>query len=307
MTLALEHGPAGESTLTDREKHLAEWVEALAVAAKAHRQVTVDEIAAGIPALEEARSKAAAVQHEAWKARQGPERDIAALDAEIAAAEADRAKWQAKLSDETPREERARARFQHAECESDITRLSRKRDFAQAQLQPLLDIWNKARTERELADAAVSGRELNATLELAYFGAGQKTAAYGMRFGLALENTLRDRDDPEHDAAVEYMLHLCQVSGFRTEDHADELPSDAEQARRFWDQVHADAVAGMAADPAPSAAGVMKQFEAEVENMALQGHPSEVSDYRDPRTAVPRAVPERDYMQVPNLRDMGLR
>jgi hypothetical protein len=302
---ALEHDPPGGSVSPARAQRIGAWIEAGAAAAKSHRQVTVDELAEEIPALEEARGKAAAVLEEAYRAMQGPQGDIAAADAEIAGADADRAKWQVKLSDETRREERARARFQHAECESDIARFQQKREFAQAQLLPLRDAWNKARAEYELAAASVSGRELNATLELAYFGAGQKTAAYGMRFGMALERALRDRDDYEHDAAVGYMLHLCEVSGFRTEDYSDVLPSDAEQARRSWDQVYADPAA-YPREPVPSGRDVLAMDTAEILNAALERSPSKIDDYRGARPPVPRNERVPEYRQTQSLRDLGL-
>ena len=59
------------------------------------------------------------------------------------------------------------------------------------------------------------------------------------------------------------------------------------------------------ADPVPSEAEVMCQLAAEAVNKNLPA--SRVADYRNPHTAVPRTVPERDYMHVPSLRDMGLR
>ena len=65
---------------------------------------------------------------------------------------------------------------------------------------------------------------MNATPALAYYAAGLKTVTYALRFGMALEGILRNRNHYEHDAAIEYMLHLRRVSGFRTEAYADVLP-----------------------------------------------------------------------------------
>ena len=63
---------------------------------------------------------------------------------------------------------------------------------------------------------------------------------------------------------------LCRVSGFRTENYSDVLPSDAEMARRLWDQVHADAMNTAASDPVPTAMDLKMQTTAEFEDMALQ-------------------------------------
>lgn len=93
------------------------------------------------------------------------------------------------------------------------------------------------------------------------------------------------------------MLQLCPVSGFRTDDNADELPSDALMAKRFWDQVCADA---NPPQPSPSGAQVMAAVHAEMAvagaNKALEASPTRVDDYRRPG-------PGRDYMQVPRVPD----
>jgi len=295
---------AEEEKASTREERLVQFLVAMAEADKRLRLAIGAELAEQLPGLEQDQAGAAARLEKAYTAVQGPERDLAGIVAEIAAAEADRARWQAKLSGETPREERASARFQHAECESDITRLSQKRDFAETQLVPLRDAVTKARRDLEAATARLEGLRFNAAEPLlAYYAAGQKTSAYGMRFGLALESALQDKAHPEHDAAIEHMLHLCTVSGFRTEDFSDRLPSDARAAARFWDEVYQSA---NPPQPPPSGREVMDQVHAEMTvamaNKALERSPSRIDDFRGP--AMPKPVPQRDYMEVPRLKDM---
>jgi hypothetical protein len=301
--LAAEPAPGAECSLSDRGRHLGEWIEALAACSRAHRQLTIDELAEGIPALAADQEAAAKRLEAAYKPAEALERDIAGLDGEISRADAERATWLAQLEGGTVAE-RVVARQWVSEWDGEISALKSRRDFMHAELLPLIDARNKARASLEQANGALEGRKLNATPPLAYFGAGQKTAAYSTRFGLALETTLRDRDDEEHDAAVDYMLHLCRVSGFRTEDYADVLPSDAEQARRFYDRVYADASASALADPTPGAADVMARMEAE---FRAEPPPSYEDDYRDPRTAVPRNLRVPEYRQVQTLRDLGIR
>jgi hypothetical protein len=152
----------------------------------------------------------------------------------------------------------------------------------------------------------LEGRKMNATPALAYYAAGQKSVTYSFRFGMALEGILRDRDHYEHDAAVEYMLHLFRTSGFRTENYADVLPSDAEQARRFWDQVHAHAMSAAANDPVLGAVDIMRQTTAEFENSAFQQAAARnVID--DRRIARRQPAPARPSMRVQTLRDLGVR
>jgi hypothetical protein len=103
------------------------------------------------------------------------------------------------------------------------------------------------------------------------------------------------------------MLHLCRVIGFRTEAYADVLPSDAEMARRFWDQVHADATNRAASDPVPTAMDLKAQTTAEMQNSALQPLAARnVVDDRRPAHAQP--VPSRPYMKLPEkVSDMRAR
>ena len=72
------------------------------------------------------------------------------------------------------------------------------------------------------------------------------------------------------------------MSGFRTEDYASELPSDAEQAKRYWDSVYD---AANPPQPAPSGGEVMAAFHAEMTVMAANKAlaPSKIEDHGHPR------------------------
>lgn len=306
---AVEQDQADVPEPSLRDRRLAECLELRAAAGGRLAQAVAAELAEDLPALEQAWVESGDAASAAYGALEAPRQAKEDRDAAVTQAETELAGWRSQAGDEsTPFAERVRLRAQIADGEAELEMLRQKADFAQAQLLPFLDAYARAEAEFEKATAALEGRKLNATPALAFFGAGQKTAAYeAFRFGTALESALRNRDHFEHDAAVDHMLHLCEVSGFRTENYADRLPSDAEQARRFWDQVRADAVAGMAADPAPSMVDVMKQTEAEFENAALQQHRTVIDDYRSPATAVPRTAAVDSYRQVQSLRDLGIR
>jgi uncharacterized protein YdbL (DUF1318 family) len=99
---------------------------------------------------------------------------------------------------------------------------------------------------------------------------------------------------------------VCRVSGFRTEDYAAELPSEAEQAKSYWDSVYADAASRAMSDPMPTGADIVAQDVAKFENIALQNVRSVVEDRRYARPQP--APPARSYMQPPATeREMGLR
>jgi hypothetical protein len=294
---AVEVTPAEVFDPSAGDEYLARWLEASAAADKWHRWANAAKVAQAIPALEESQEKAAQVMNDAWTAKKGPEQALAALDAEIADAEADRTRWEAKHTDYSlSREERGVARFQLAEAEADIARLTKRREFAEAGLLPLRANWVKAKAAYEQATGAAKGREMNADPELAYYGAGQEADTYPLRFGLALERILRDSGHYEHAAAIKHMLHLCRVSGFRTENYAAELPSDAEQAKRFWDSVYEGA---QHAEPVPTGREVIEAAHREMtviaENKRLDQAPAVLDDRRGARP-VP-APPQRSYMQ----------
>jgi hypothetical protein len=288
--------------LSPRQKHLAAWVAAVRAADRCLREVIADELAAGIPALEQAQAKAAAALEDAYAAVEGPQRALADLDDEISRAEAELASWTSQLEDGTVAE-RVTARQWISEWEAELAVLRQKREFAGTQLQPFTAAWDKARTGLERATEELAGRKLNATAAFAYYGAGQETDAYSLRFGRDLEVALRDRGHYEHRAAVEHMLFLCASSGFRTEAYADRLPSDSEQARRFWDSVYENA---SPASTVPTGQEVIRsmhaEFEVSAENKRHEASPAKVDDYR---YGPPRDVPERPYMDVPKLSDFG--
>lgn len=289
-------------------QHVVACFELRSAAAGRLAHAVAAELAEEIPALEQAWLESGDKASASYAALEAPRTAKQERDAAVAQAEAELAGWRSQAEDEsTPFAERVRLRAQIADGEAELEVLRQKADFAQAQLLPLLDAYAKAEAGFEQAESALEGRKLNATPALAFLGAGSGTAVYKLfRFGTALEAALRDRDHPEHVAAVGYWLHLCRVSGLRTEDFAAELPSDAEQAKRYWDQVYADA---NPPQPPPSGREVAAAVHAEMTvmgvNKALENSPARIDDYRRP--GPPREVPDRPYMQVPKLRDMGIR
>ena len=218
-------------------------------------------------------------------------------------ATADRGKYQAMLSDETPREDRVRARLQVEECDRDIARLAQKRDLALGRLQPFAAGYPKAKERLDRATATLQGRRLNADPAAAYYASGQKTDTYALRFGLAFEVILRDREHPEHDAAVQHWLHLCRVSGLRTENYASELPDDAELARRFWD---AEYERHQHPEPTPSGREVIEAMHTEMTlqqvNKALGNYPPDAVPDERGVPAGARPVADRPWMKVPRVR-----
>jgi hypothetical protein len=298
---AVEDRAAAEPSA--RDKYLAEWLTASAAADKWLRHAIADELAEQIPELEHAQAAAAARLEQAYGALQAPQAALAGLDAEKTRIEGECLAWQAKLSPDAKTEDRVEARVRFAAWNEELDQITRKRDFAESELLPFADAHVKARAALDQATAALEGWKLNAHPDFALFGAGQKTAAYvGLRFGMSLTAALRDREHPEHGPAVQHWLHLCRISGLRTEDFATELPTNAEQAKRFWDSVFENA---SPAEAPSSGSQVIEAYHAEMTvraaNAALEASPAQ-ADHRD-IPAGAREVPARPSMNVPRLRD----
>ena len=294
---------ADAAPATPLQQWLAAWLVAMTDGDKCLRRAVAAELAERLPEREQDKADADAVLEKVHAAARGPERDAAALDEEIARNEGELAAWRALLDPSRPVGDRVEARRWVEEYENELAGLRERRDFVTAQLLPLRDAVTKAERDVEAAAASRHGAELNATPLLAYYGAGQKTSAYvALRFGLALKHALTDESDPEHGAAIEHMLDLCEASGFRTENFADRLSDDARAAARFWDQKYADA---NPPQPPPSGREVMEALHTEMTlamvNKSLDASPSRIDDYRGP--APPKTMPDRSYMKVPRVKD----
>lgn len=269
------------------QEHLADWAKALAALEKATHQLIVDELAELVPGLEATEDQAAAAVREACTAVGKPEQVLADLDAEVGRVTGQCAEWQGKLSS-LRAEDRVEARVRYRAWSDELDKLKAQRDQAERDLQPYYAARNKARADLELVNGAKRG--LAYAMALPYQSAvAQGTKAYiTYRMPrLAYVLLAGDRSHPEWGCAVTQLAELQAL--------VEQTPAEA---AAMMTAAMADA-SNAVADPGPSAADVVKQFEAEVENMGLQQHPSEISDYRDPRTAVPRNPPERPWMQLP--------
>ncbi len=267
-----------------------ELIERLARAEAEREAVTMglivlelDELYRG---LEEGEQAAAERLSAAVDALSEPLGQLAAIDEDIAEAEAERAGWQAQMTDETPRDKRARARIHHAECEADISRFRQKREWAEGQFQPLYE--ERDRCKKMLAVVQGAKRTVLAAM-LDPFGSplAQETGAYtSFRMPQLVPVLLRnDRESPEWDMAVAELEELCLRSAWRS----DSLPSNAEQAARAMTSAMADASTVVA--PAPSASEVML-----VDAIKLRNETAPASKIEDHRNTPP---PPRDYMQLP--------
>jgi hypothetical protein len=94
-----------------------------------------------------------------------------------------------------------------------------------------------------------------------------------------------DQADPEWNQAVKQWLELAKISGLRTEDYKDELPSDAEHFRKFWREYEADP------GPAPSGQEIIYGIHAGgisgwINSLNRKTSGGRIEDHRTPRPAV---------------------
>lgn len=256
----------------------------------------LDELLTGLAASED---QAAAALRAAAAALSEPDARLAAMDAEIIAAEGTCVEWSGKLSDPDP-DKRAVARSHFTEWSAEVDALRARRDAAERDYRPLVEEQGQRRTALAVLQSAK--RAVYGAM-LAPFGSelAQATAAYAAFRMPQLVPVLlrRDLDSPEWDKAAAEFDQVAMRSGLRT----DHLPSEAEQIARALAAPMADALS--TPPVVPNAVEVLKQDEIVVGNMALQQQPSRIDDYRRP--GPPREVPDRPHMEVPKLRDMGIR
>jgi hypothetical protein len=232
----------------------------------------------------EARAKEAL--EAACEAVKAPQERLRALDEEKSGAEGKAAGLRAQTED--PRiaaEDRIRARAALQGWEEELAALQARRDQAAADLEPFTAECQSAGRVLESAFAA----KVTVTLAMADpFGTevGRQTRtykAYGIPFRVSEIILLRDRDDPEWEAAIDHLEMLCRASGYRTDGTSGRarLPVDAEMWRKLWQDVYADA---NVPQRAPSGAEVIGQAHAEMENAALarqgQAARQDIEDHR---------------------------
>jgi hypothetical protein len=282
------------------EDHLAEFAKAAAEVDKWSRQLIVDELAELMPGLEAAEETAAGRLRDALEALKAPESAIADLDAEIGRAESELASWRKQLEDGDVAA-RVTARTWISEWEVERDALTQRRDYAQAEMLPLVDARNRARADLELAAGAKTGLAFAMCIPFES-PVGQATQAYVGYRQVRLNHVLLlgDRAHPEYDAAVAELDEVAAWAGFS-------LVEDV-HARQLAESIRANLpdAAAAAADPVPSMTEVLALDKAGMEDLALQQRKTHVEDHRY-APAVPRNVRVPEYRQVQTMRDMGLR
>jgi hypothetical protein len=245
----------------------------------------LDELRSSLGGSEARAAERLRAAHDALEAPLGA---IAAIDRDIAQAEGRCVEWQAKLEGAGP-DQRAQARIHFQEWDAEVTSLRAKRDQAEAMAQPVSAEHDQARKALEVVQAAKT-RVLAAMLNPFGDELAQATEAYkSIRMTQLVPVLLRgDRSSAEWDMAVSELAELQRIT---------ENP-------RWVPEVMASA-AETPPDPAPSMGEVLALDKAVMENMTLQQQANVVEDHRRP--GPPRQVPERPFMEVPKLRDMGLR
>jgi hypothetical protein len=108
---------------------------------------------------------------------------------------------------------------------------------------------------------------------------------------------LGDDTHPEWNEAVKQWLELAKISGLRTEDYEDDLPSDGEHFRKFWSEYEADP------ENAPSGQEIIAGIHAGgisgwLNSLNKKSTGGKIEDHRIP--APPRL--EFDYQPLRNIR-----
>jgi hypothetical protein len=249
----------------------------------------LDELLTGLSATED---QAAAGLRQAVEALEVPLARLAAMDQEITRAEGRCVEWSERLSDADP-DKRAEARNHYDEWSAEVGTLRAARDECERGFRPLFEDRERCRDELRIMQG---GKRVLVAAMLDPFGPlGQQTKAYETyRMPQIVVPVLlaRDLESREWDKAAAEFDELAMRSGLRT----DHLPSEAEQVARALAEPLADA--SQYVEPVPSGQDVIAADKAQFANSALQNSPSRIDDYRN-TPAVPRNLPERDWMKLP--------
>jgi len=251
----------------------------------------VGELEALVPGVLAHADQAGAELKAAESALEGPQEAIALLDAETLAFGQKVAELRAQLESAASPGERAEIRFRLHAYDDELSSLRDKRRQAEEDIQPLIAHRDEARAS---GDKALSDVEyvMSAIADPLGHVLAQATRAYrNYRAPMLPWLVLLHGDDahPEWGPAIHQMTEVCKISGYRTEDHRDELPSDAEHHRRTWDNARKSA-------PVPGGSEIIAGMHADMFNswlgkLSQRGTGGTVEDRRRP--AIPR--PELDY------------
>lgn len=233
----------------------------------------------------------------AEQALEKPAGVLEVLRAELADAEEKTAHVAAGL-DRGTFEERAEARYKIGAYERECGRIAEKIAAAE---QDLVVLTEKRNETRAAAEAAFGGMIALGDAIARPFEApvAQATDAYKTFRApmLWMVRLTGDTAHPEWAESVKQWVEEAKVSGLRTEDYRDDLPSDAEHYRKFWNEYQADA------EPAPSGQEIVSGihaggFSSWLNSLNKKSSGGKIEDHRIP--APPRA--ELDYQRLGSIR-----
>ena len=245
---------------------VAAFTEADGARDLAARNLIADELRFRVlPQYQERENEAGEALAEAVAALKEPENHLAALEEEIAGAEAEAAQKRAQL-DSGEFSVKVAARAWLAEYGNEVAALREKHRQQTDAIYPLRQARDQAQVRLDEAFRARRGLEQNCSPVWAYFALGPSTMAYKtyrvVAGALAPVLASGNSDYYEWDAGIAWLEFLCERTGFRT----DHLPKDSERYRRQWDDILAQA---NPPQPPLTGAEVIGQMHARYESAAL--------------------------------------
>lgn len=246
---------------TNRYKQL---FAAMTYVEKAVEDLIADELRDGLPGLEAAEATAAAGLQAAAEALSEPQHALDAVEKEIQAAEAKAAEFQAKMDDDVL-ETRVESRRWHSEWSEEISRLRKKRDFAQEQMQPLLLVRDEAKKVLHDATFALKLREAN--IDFPLLADGGYTGAFEFFYanmGHLIPVLIHGEDNPLYDRALQWLDHFCERTGYRTEGRISEK---SDMLRKFWDDYYSK---HQHPDPVPDGMEDIRLLQVDAMNQQFQ-------------------------------------
>jgi hypothetical protein len=284
-------------SLAEAADSVLKALDALEVFTKA---AIVAELRPLVPVYSEHVKETASAAKAAEKALERPGSALEVLRAELADAERKTAEIAAGLGSGLL-EERAEARFRVAAYEHEAGLLKERIAAAEQDLIILAERKNETRAAAEAAFGGLLalGDAMARPFEtpIAQATDSYKTFRAPMLWMVRLTG---DTAHAEWNESVRQWLEEAKVSGLRTEDYKDDLPSDADHYRKYWQQYQAEP------ESAPSGQEIISGIHAEgisgwLSSLNKKSPGGRIEDHRIP---APPKLPERDYMQVQHLRDI---
>jgi hypothetical protein len=290
-----------ETELPSLEEAADFFLQALDAVATFAKAAIVAELSPLVPVYAGHVKETASAAKAAEQALERPSAALEILRAELADAERKTSEV-ASSAQAGAFEERAEARFRIGAYEREVGRIAEKIAAAEQDLIILTEKKNEARAKAEAAFGGMIalGDALAHPFEAPIAQATGSYAAFRapMTWMVLLAG---DKEHAEWGQAVKQWLELAKLSGLRTEDFKDDLPSDAEHFRKYWREYEAER------DPAPSGQEIIAGIHAggisgwlNALNKKTSG--GKIEHWSDPKP--PKPVPEREYMDVQRLRDV---